>query len=212
MTNPQQTRVRDAAAFLVSSNELEANRVIEHLGARYIAVDWQLKASSTLGETQKSLFLYIVVAAGGNPLDYCGVFSKEAASTDTPGKPVVYCYPEYYRSMAMRLYLYGGRAATPASHVEVVSSRREVRDNQPINVVTGNWSFASYEEAARFVASSGRTDAKIVSKNPLETCVPLEALTSYAPVFKSFEVDGTDPSAPAAVQLFEYRPYRRPGD
>ena len=90
--------------------------------------------------------------------------------------------------------------------------RREVRDNLAINVVTGNWSFASYEEAARFVASSGQADAKIVSKHPLETCVPLEALTSYAPVFKSFERDGTDSSAPPVVQLFEYRPYGRPGD
>jgi asparagine N-glycosylation enzyme membrane subunit Stt3 len=212
VTNPRQTGVRDAAAFLLSSNELEANRVIERLGARYVAVDWQLKAASSLPETQKSSFHGIVRAAGGNPLDYCGLFSKEAASTDTPEKPVVYCYPEYYRSMAMRLYLYGGKAATPASPVEVLSFRREIRDNLPINVVTGERSFASYEEASRFVTRSGRSDVKIVSKLPLVTCVPLEALTSYTPVFRALEHEGTDPSAPPVVRLFEYRPHLERGD
>ena len=95
--------------------------------------------------------------------------------------------------MAMRLYLYGGRAATPAGPVVVLSHRREMRGTRITNVVTGEWRFATYEEASRFVTSSGRADVTIVSKHPHETCVPLEALSSYTPVFKALDRDGRRP-------------------
>ena len=72
--------------------------------------------------------------------------------------------------------------------------------------MTREWSFTSYEEADRFVTRSGRTDVKIVSKHPLETCVPLEALTSYAPVFKSLERTRTESvCSPGRAGCFEYR-------
>jgi hypothetical protein len=109
--------------------------------------------------------------------------------------------------MAMRMYLYGGRAATPAGEVVVLSYRREMRDREPINIVTGQWRFDTFDEANRFVTSSGRTDVTIVSKRPHETCVPLEALSSYKAVFKASHRDGWGATAPPVVQLFEYQPH-----
>jgi hypothetical protein len=51
----------------------------------------------------------------------------------------------------------------------------------------------------------------IVSKHPHETCVPLEALSGYTPVFKARYRDGREPAAPPVVQLFEYRPHSPSG-
>ena len=53
---------------------------------------------------------------------------------------------------------------------------------------------------------------KIVSKHPHLTCVPLEPLAHYTSVFKTFNLEGTGPSAPPVVQLFEYRPRRQSAD
>jgi oligosaccharyl transferase (archaeosortase A-associated) len=210
VTNPRQTGIEQAAAFLLSSNERDANRVVERLEARYIAVNWQLRVPRTPEDEdgKRSVFDGLMRAGRRNLKDYCGLFSEQSGSTGTAGMLVVYCYPEYYRTMAMRLYLYGGRAATPET-VSVLSYRRDVRDGMAVNVVTGDWSFATYEEATRFVTTSGRTDMKIVSKDPLVTCVPLEALANYTSVFRALERDGTDPDDPPAVQLFEYHPHRQ---
>ena len=205
VTNPRQTGIEEAAAFLLSSNERDANQVVERLGARYIAVDWQLRAPRTNPEDEagkRSVLLAIMRAGRRSLRDYCGLFLEQGSSS------VVYCYPEYYRTMAMRLYLYGGRAATPEA-VQVVSFRREVREHTAVNVITKEWSFGSYEEADLFVKTSRRPDVKIVSKHPLETCAPLDALTSYDRVFSALERDGAQPDAPPAVQLFEYRPNRQ---
>ena len=60
VTNPRQTGVREAADFLLSSSELDANSVIERLGARYVAVDWRLPAPSTISGDTKSVFNGIV--------------------------------------------------------------------------------------------------------------------------------------------------------
>ena len=193
VTNPRQSGVSEAAAFLLSSNEPDANRVIERLGARYIAVDWQLQATSPWAPAAKELLRRGSRSRlAATPRRYCGLFWDEAATTGKRGEAVVYCYPEYYRTMAMRLYLYGGRAAT-AGPVTVLSYRREVRNGMAVNVVTGDWSFTTYEEASRFVTTSGRSDMKIVSKDPHVTCVPLEALANYTSVFRALERDGTEP-------------------
>lgn len=207
VSNPRQSGVQDVAAFLLASNESDANAVIERVGGRYVVVDLQLQGPSTSTMFPKH-FNGILVAAGRVMQDYCGLFSEQDASTGKPGKPVVYCYPEYYRTMAMRLYLYGGRAVTPAS-VVVLTTRREVRDGIALNVVTGERRFNTHDEASRFVTSSGRSDLKIVSKHPHLTCVPLEALTSYKAVFNSFDREVTSHSAPSLVQIFEYQPHRR---
>jgi dolichyl-diphosphooligosaccharide--protein glycosyltransferase len=205
VTNPRQSGMRDAASFFMSTNEADANRIAERLGVRYVAVDSLLQASTTRTTSQRGFFRAIAIAAGRTPSDFCNLFVDESARRETPAAPVVYCYPDYYRTMAMRLYLYGGRAATPARDVVVLSSRREVRDGQPLNVVTGEWRFGTYDEASRFVTSSGRTDLRIVSKRPQETCVPLEALTSYTSVYTSLGRDGGRPTDPPAVQVLEYR-------
>ena len=208
ISNPRQTGVREVTAFLLSSNESDATQVMERSGARYVAVDWVLQGPNTATKFPKG-FPFLVVAAGGNIETYCGLFSEEPSSGGRRQDPVVYCYPEYYRTMAMRLYLYGGKAVTPSEPVFVVSFRREVRNRTAVNVVTGQWRFDTYEEASHFVVSSGRPDVRIVSKDPRRTCVPLEALGNYVPVFRSFEREWAGSAAPPLVQLFEYRP-RRP--
>ncbi len=146
----------------------------------------------------------MVVANGGNPLDYCAPFARRDPVSGEIGTSTTYCYPEYYRTMAMRLYLYAGRAATPPGPIAVVAFRQEARDGQPFNLITADWTFPTYEDARRFVEASGRTDVRIVSTQPSVTCVPLEAVHGYHQVFRSLGQE-SGPASPHVVQVFEYR-------
>ena len=94
VSNPRHTGVRDVAAFLLSSNESDANQVMERAGARYVAVDWVLQGPNTATTFPKG-FPFLAVAAGRNLETYCGLFSEQPSSRIQRQDPVVYCYPEY---------------------------------------------------------------------------------------------------------------------
>ena len=106
--------------------------------------------------------------------------------------------------MAMRLYLFGGKATMPPGQVTVVASQRARADAIVVREITGEWTFDTYDEASAFVKNAARDDLRIVSKSLLATCVPLEAVEGYRQVFRSLDREGG--SGPHAVQIFEYAP------
>jgi dolichyl-diphosphooligosaccharide--protein glycosyltransferase len=202
VTNPRQTNVADAAAFLMSTDEAAANEAIRRLGARYVISSWDLQVRSPYTGTY-GFFNGIANAAGRNSRDYCGLYVR-AGETAVPSSAALYCYPSYFQTTAVRLHLYGGRAAAPAGAVTVLASRTRVGAGVPINVIEGEWSFPTYDAAATFVRASARKDLRIVSRDLRETCVPLEAFPSYVSVFRSQVREG-GLSAPPTVQVFEFR-------
>jgi oligosaccharyl transferase (archaeosortase A-associated) len=202
VTNPRQSNVADAAAFMLASDEVTANAARHRLDAKFVIASWELQARSQYARTS-GYFGGIVVAAGRDVRDYCGLYVREGTATG-PEDADLYCYPSYFQTAAVRLYVYGGRAAMPPGPVTVLASRRELRAGVPMNVVTAEWSFPTHAEASGFMAVAGRRDLRIVSRNLHETCVPLEAFRSYVPVFRSMVREG-GVASPPTVQVFEYR-------
>lgn len=202
VSNPKQTGVPAATAVLLAPTPREASQAMERAGARYLIVNWQLQVAP--GGTTRGYFGGMVLAKGGNPMDYCQLHARRDRVTGTLGEPTLYCYPEYYRTMAMRLYLFAGKAVTPPGVVTVVASHETRVGHTVVREVTDQWTFDTYEQATTFLTTSPRTDLRIVSTSPHVTCVPLEAAEGYRQVFQS--LDREQDTGPSAVQIFEFEP------
>jgi oligosaccharyl transferase (archaeosortase A-associated) len=200
ISNPRQSGAVEAAAFFLSTSEAEARSISRKLGARYTIVDARLQAAP-LGSPRDGIFASIATTGGADPGDYCGVFSKQegnAGNTETS----VYCYPRYFQTTAIRLLLYGGRAAQPVGPITVVRTRSVNRAGRVVQQITGEWAFPDYLTATRFVGKD--TTLKVVSKDPHRTCVPLESYAGYVSVYRSIDRDGAT-DGPHLVQIFEDR-------
>ncbi len=120
--------------------------------------------------------------------------------------PRVLYYPEYYRSLAIRLYNFDGKAVTPESAVVISYEEKEDKKGNRYKVITGAEQFDSYEEAEAYLLSQKSGNYKIVGTNPFISPVPLEALEHYKLIYGSASAltlpdGGTMP----AVKIFEYK-------
>jgi len=118
---------------------------------------------------------------------------------------VILFYPEYYRSLVVRLYNFDGKQVVPSSSIVVSYEQKITREGQSYREITGAKTFSSYEEAEAYVSSQKSGNYKIVSSDPFASPVPLEALEHYKMVYSS---KGTklQPSGGivSEVKIFEY--------
>jgi hypothetical protein len=196
-SNPRQSGIRETAAFYMATDPARAREAIRRTGARYIFADWRMPAS--LDSTPRRWTGYLgamATTAGRSRTDYCGMFR----SAGDP-EPVMYCYPEYYRTMAIRLYLFGGAAVAPGS-VWVLATTPSSTGPETI---VAEWSFTTYEEAVAFTSARPAAHYRIVSKIPWESCVPLEALDGYTLAHRSLSRQQLTATrvGPSAVQIYE---------
>jgi hypothetical protein len=199
-SNPRQTQVKEVASFLLSETPAEASAVLDELRSRYVVVDELLQAVIV---DRGGAFASIARAGERRPTDYCEAF--EVPRNKLPALTQLYCFPGYYRTMAVRLYVFGGQAAVPSS-VTAISWTEPAGSARPLKRLVRQAAFGSYEEAKRFIAERPSERWAIVSADPLITCVPLDALADYAPVFRSFgrQPTRTGAEGPPAVQIYEY--------
>ena len=81
-------------------------------------------------------------------------------------------YPEYFRTMGVRLMLHGGGTVKEkASYVAVLAP------GTPRPRVVDLRQFATYAQAQEYAA--GASNRRVVAVDPTRTCVPLEGLTRY---------------------------------
>jgi len=96
------------------------------------------------------------------------------------GRQMFVYYPDYYRTMAVRLFGYDGKAFTPSNTSWAIS----LDGNQMIDLRR----FPTYEAAAAFVAAD-RKRWRLEGLHPVLSCVPLEPLQHFAPEFVSTKHD-----------------------
>ena len=114
-------------------------------------------------------------------------------------------YPEYYRSLATRLYIFDGQAVTPHGALVISYRERLAPAGATIKEITGSQPFDSYEEATAYVSSQESTNYRVVSPDPFSSPVPLDELTDYHLVHSSDEsVRNAMGDVIPAVKIFEY--------
>lgn len=205
VTNPGQANAKVAANFFLSQSEKEAIPLLKKWRTRYVVVDERLPlwpaAGSVLVGDYPAFFEYA-------PARRRGDYLMLAYALDADGKlaPKVFYLPGYYRSLVVRLFLFGGQAvdgqggatilflrpktpARPGSHPDVVGTKR----------------FESAQEALAAEAACRSEGCVLVGDNPLVSCVALEALHQFRPVFSSTtSVIGFGNAGRKEVQVYEF--------
>lgn len=129
--------------FYAATEEREAVEILRRTRVRYVIVD------------------------GSVPID-AGRF-HEMAWED--GRPVLLYQPDYYRTMASRLFVNEGKGQTPSNSSWAVAMNAR-------NEIVESHRFATYDDAAAFIARDpGRW--RLVGRDPMLSCVPIGPLSDF---------------------------------
>lgn len=182
------------ARFLTAQDEESANERIGKLGSNYVVIDHETVTNKFYDAIPK------YAGPGGQAFSdtYYDVQDGEVV-------PVRLFYPEYYRSLASRLYNFDGKSVTPDSSIVISYAEKVGPDGEPYKEITNARSFPSYEEARAYVSSKQSGKYRIVGDCPFISPVPLEALEDYKLVYKSGTLH-SDPRVGAIpqVKVFEF--------
>jgi dolichyl-diphosphooligosaccharide--protein glycosyltransferase len=128
IANGTQRGAVQAAAFFTSQDLQDAAARLDALGARYVVVDNSMPLIP-IGSTGfgAGLFNGMLGWTGGKLGDYAGFYDlpKDGGGSER----ILIFYPQYYRSMAMRLYLHDGLDYEPHNATNVYAVR-ETRDGR----------------------------------------------------------------------------------
>jgi dolichyl-diphosphooligosaccharide--protein glycosyltransferase len=191
--NPSQdpVAITNVASFFLSQDEDSAEEIIQKLDTSYIIIDYL---------TTTSKFWAIATWLGKEQTDFFDIYYLPEEGRLEP-----YFYPEYYRSLSVRLYNFDGKAVTPKNPVVISYQERVNERGIRYKEVISKKEFDSYEEAEAYLLTQDQANHKIVGTHPFISPVPLEALKNYKLVYSS--EDGiTEPAIGTIpeVKVFKY--------
>ena len=181
------------ARFLTAQDEVSANQIIDKLNSKYVIIDH---------DTATSKFYAVARYTGSGEEDFYDLYYQKWEGKLEPGH--LY-YPEYYRSLAVRLYNFDGSKVTPENTMVISYEEAIDHEDEPYKLVTEQRLFPSYEEAEAYVLSQESGNHRIVGTDPFVSPVPLEALEHYKLIHGSDDsMTQSDVGAVPAVKIFEY--------
>jgi dolichyl-diphosphooligosaccharide--protein glycosyltransferase len=191
--NPSQDpkAIYNVASFFTSQNETAAGEIRQQLGSEYVVIDQ---------DTALSKFWAIVTWAQKSPYFDNYLIPQQDGTYQTG---IAY-YPEYYRSMAVRMYNFDCKAVTSNSTLVISYTENKDAKGNPYKVLTGGQQFGTYEAAEQFTANQTSGNWRIVGADPMVSPVPLEALEHYSVVYRSNQTASTQTGAVPAVKIFKY--------
>jgi dolichyl-diphosphooligosaccharide--protein glycosyltransferase len=188
---------RGESLFFAAQDEASANEIMDKYmaGSRYVIVDY-----ATAMITDK--FYAVATLSGSSREKFYDVYYLPQDSTL---KPVILFYPEYYRSLLIRLYNFDGRQVTPQSSVVISYQEKVSGEGTPYKEITGVQSFPSYKEAEAYISSQASGNYRVVGADPFISPVPLEALKHYKLVHSSdSSIKPPGGGSIPEVKIFEY--------
>lgn len=202
VANPTQERAPNAARFYTETDEVRATELLRREGVRYVLADWELPFRLTREGTISGRFQTLVDWAGTTHADYYQVCYRRTGATWTP---VWLFFEPYYRSMAFRLAVLGGRLAIPANSTTVVTraERTDTRGMRFCELVTER-SVPTYQAAVEHAAALSALQPVVAGLDPWRAAFPI------APVDSLIEVHATRtpeqrPTETPWVRVFEVR-------
>lgn len=183
------------AKFFLYQEEDSAPAMAELLDTSYVIIDH-------LTTTDK--FYALARWAGQDKSQFYDVyyFPQEGSRL----VPVILFYPEYYRSLAVRLYNFDGQEVTPEISRVIAYEVRTHPEIGPIKVISDFQVFDNYEEAVAYISEQEPESYRIANDNPFDSPVPLAAVEDYRLIHSSDEevdISGIGVVVPE-VKIFEY--------
>ena len=116
-------------------------------------------------------------------------------------------HPEYYRSLAARLYNFDCKEITPRESIVISYADKKDREGTLYKEITSWQTFTEYDTAKKYVDSQQSGNFRIVGSDPFRSPVPIDALKHYKLVYSSTDtiLAGNAGSVPI-VKIFEYNP------
>ena len=194
--NPGQGGAEIVGKFLTSQDENTAATLANNLKSKYVILDY---------ETVTSKFYALTTWAGSNKENYYDIYYQTQAGKSTA---VMLFYPEYYRSLAVRLYNFDGKAVIPRETMVIsYEEKTNPADKQTYKLITGVKTYPTYNEALSFIQSQQTGKYRIVSSNPFASPIPLDELNQYKPAYSSKVLITTSQTSKISeVKIFEYTP------
>jgi dolichyl-phosphooligosaccharide-protein glycotransferase len=193
-SNGGQRGAFETSLFLTDTNPGDALAVMRKIHARYAAI----------GPGSITFELPSLVALAGRRIDeYSRIFQVQG-----PGgkRTRVRVYlPDFYRSMAARLYLFGGHRIDTLTHgVEVFLTTPElVKPGEYEETIQSVRNFPSEYEAEQWMAQHPNETANLASADATVSCVDLEEIPWLKRVFVSRNEQVVGSRQPSAVEIFE---------
>ncbi|MCK4723652.1 MAG: hypothetical protein KAT75_10125, partial [Dehalococcoidia bacterium] len=202
--DPGSSAARPAVARLfVAQDEASADKEMKRLGSKYVIIDRDL-AVTTMEKsyTVSGKFWGLATYAGSSKEEFYDVYYLLQADQLVP---VLFFYPEYYRSLAVRLYNFDGGKAFVQTATVISYEERTSREGEPYKQITDAKSFPSYEQAEAYVSSQESGNVRIGGTDPFMSPVPLEALEHYKLIYSSDDsIMQPEIGRVSLVKIFEY--------
>ena len=194
-SNPGSAQIGEQYFFTTGEKE-EAARMAAGWNMRYVIVNGYM-VNRDLG------FKTIAGAAGLRTSKYYEIYYRQQKDKLSP---TLLYYPDYYRTMAVRLYCFDGLKYEPQETAAISWEARTGADGFAYKEITGLKTFRSYPEAEAFIAAQVAGNWRMVGKEPGLSPVPLEALAGYRLAYSSSQQVKTGTAETAEVKIFEYNP------
>ena len=196
----------EVAKLFVAQDEASASTVMDDLGSDYLIMDYQNATGMFYAEVARSGGRVVKSSITGYPypVDFFDEFYEPNAK-----ELITLYYPEYYRSLCVRLYNFGGEAVTPKTCIVISWQLRRTDQNTFVKYITDRQEFPAYEEASAYIAEktakqTSEDHYQIVSSNPFGSPIPLEKLEHFRPVYDSESTVTTTVGSVPEVRVFKY--------
>jgi len=191
-SNPGTGHYGEAPIF-TAQDETSANKTMDKWGSRYVIIDQP---------TVTTKFHAVAIYSGSSPENFRDIYYQPQ---DNKLVRLYFFYPEYYRSLAVRLYNFDGSQVTPQSSNVISYEERTGPEGESYKVITEAKSFPTYEEAEAYISSQESGNYRIVGTDPFISPVPLEALEHYKLIYSSdSSVMKPGGGMISEVKIFEY--------
>ncbi|MGA2368452.1 MAG: hypothetical protein ABSF74_07785, partial [Dehalococcoidia bacterium] len=197
VSNPGATGTRGEFAYFSAQDSASADGIMNGWGAKYVITENRLASPN-------DKFYALTDLTGKKETDFYELCWQKQGEKYIA--KLVF-YPEFYRTMIVRLYDFDGLAVTPQYTTVMTYQDRQLPDGQTFKEILGLNNFRSYSDAEAFISSQKEGQYRIVGTDPIVSPVPLEQLKEYKLVYQSTQkASSGSPTLLPAVKIFQYSP------
>jgi len=182
IANPTQAGASEVARLLLATDDAAALAASDRLGARFLVLDDGLPLLVRRGASGASGRVRAIAEWAAEPPERYVERVRARSSRGRHEARTVF-YPEYYRTLLVRLYLFGGRGYVPRGPAYVAEIAAGTAGTPPELIRLGE--HPSLAAASAWLAGRDPSRFRLVGLDPAVPCVPLPASPAFARRFSS---------------------------